>query len=92
MISWSAYYLFLVASYIGIFNMILCMLWSVINGPPIFSVILVFSSVEMTRSIMLPLIWVGSVMCYIMFKSCIILLNEGELGLLLKSPIIIKFV
>ena len=66
------------------------MLWSVSWGSTVVdSLEKVFRVI--TRSSILPLLWVGSVMCCVKFKSSLSkLVKMCEVGLILKSPSSIK--
>ena len=65
------------------------MLWSVMLGPT-FVCNLFYEFLVITKSKVLPLLCVGSIICYFRFKSFSIFLNIYESGFKLKSPRIIK--
>ena len=65
------------------------MLWSVILGPT-FVCILFCEFLVITKSKVLPLICVGSIISCFRFKSFSIFFNINEFGFKLKSPRIIK--
>ena len=65
------------------------MLWSVILGPT-FVCSLFCEFLVITKSKVLPLLCVWSIICCFRFKSFSIFLKVNELGFKLKSPRIIK--
>ena len=72
-------YSFLYIYYLFKFEYILIILWSVILGPTIVC-IMFCEFLVITKSKVLPLLWVGSIICYFRFQSFSIFLKINELG------------